>query len=334
MLLRFPLRSFPHPRPLVVSVTESKETTITSRKTWMRNALRVAAALLILAVIYVLVGIVRRDGPAAIDAWRGVTVEWSWIMLASMCAIVGQLIYVYGWIRILADCGVALPLWPATRMFFASNLGRYLPGGKAWQMGIVGVMAAELGLPPATLAATSLLTGVVGLGVGMLVFMVTGGAAIGVSGPWLVIPLLGVACVLAAPQLLRLWPRAYALVVARWPHVATITNAGMWATVWTSTANWLLWGLALYLLARGLIGDPGASLGTYIAAWAGPFIAGLVAVFAPAGVGVRDSAMTAVLHAGGLGAGNTLVVVVIARVWGTVLEVVPAALVLLVRRTA
>ena len=43
----------------------------------------------------------------------------------------------------------------------------------------------------------------------------------------------------------------------------------------------------------------------------------------------RDSAMTAVLHAGGLGAGNTLVVVVIARVWGTVLEVVPAALVLL-----
>ena len=59
---------------------------MTSRKTWMKNALRVASALLILAVLYVLVGIVRRDGPAAIDAWRGVTVEWEWIMLASMCA--------------------------------------------------------------------------------------------------------------------------------------------------------------------------------------------------------------------------------------------------------
>ncbi|MDQ2665081.1 MAG: hypothetical protein M3Z05_03645 [Gemmatimonadota bacterium] len=299
----------------------------------MTNALRVATGLLILAVSYVLVGLIRRDGPAAMDAWRGVSVQWSWIILASMCAIAGQLIYVYGWIRLLADCEVALPPWPATRMFFASNLGRYLPGGKAWQMGIVGVMAAEIGLPPATLAATSLLTGLVGIGVGMLVLIVTGGAAIGVPRPWVVVPLLGVACVLAAPQLLRLWPRAYAFAVEKWPHVATITNAGMWATVWTSTVNWLFWGLALYLLARGLIGDPGASLSTYVAAWAGPFIAGLVAVFAPAGVGVRDSAMTAVLHAGGLGPGNTLVVVAIARIWATVLEVVPAALVLLARRT-
>lgn len=298
----------------------------------MKNALRVAAGLLALAVIYVYVGIVRRDGPAAMDAWRGVSVHWSWIILGSVCAIVGQLIYVYGWIRLLADCGVALPLWPATRMFFASNLGRYLPGGKAWQMGIVGVMAAEIGLPPATLAATSLLMGIVGIGVGMLVLIVTGSAAMGVSRQWVVVPLLGVACVLTAPQLLRLWPRPYAFVVGKWPHVATITNAGMWATVWTSTVNWFLWGLALYLLARGLIGDPRASVSTYVAAWAGPFIAGLVAVFAPAGVGVRDSAMTEVLRAGGLSAGNTLLVVVVARLWATVLEVVPATLVLLVRR--
>lgn len=299
----------------------------------MKHLRRVAVGLLMLAVMYVLVRNVRRDGAAAMDAWRGVSVQWSWIILASISAIVGQLIYVYGWIRLLADCGVALPPWPATRMFFASNLGRYLPGGKAWQMGIVGVMAAEIGLPPATLAATSLLTGIVGIGVGMLVLIVMGGAAIGVSRQWVVVPLFGVACVLAAPQLLRLWPRAYAYVVVKWPHVATITNAGMWATVWTSTMNWLLWGLALYLLAYGLIGDPGAGLSTYVAAWAGPFIAGLVAVFAPAGVGVRESAMTAVLHADGLGAGKTLVVVVIARIWGTVLEVVPAMLVLLVRRT-
>ena len=106
----------------------------------MKHLRRVAVGLLMLAVMYVLVRNVRRDGAAAMDAWRGVSVQWSWIILASISAIVGQLIYVYGWIRLLADCGVALPPWPATRMFFASNLGRYLPGGKAWQMGIVGVM--------------------------------------------------------------------------------------------------------------------------------------------------------------------------------------------------
>ncbi|MEO8621669.1 MAG: hypothetical protein ABI625_11425 [bacterium] len=287
--------------------------------------------LLTCALFVVFANIVRRDGPAAIGAWHAATVEWRWIALATLCAIAGQLVYVYGWIRVLSDCGVTLAAWPACRMFFVSNLGRYLPGGKAWQMGIIGVMAAEIGLPAATLAATSLLTGVVGVGIGLIVLSVAGGTLIGLSRWWLAPPLLGLVCLLCFPQLLRLWPYGYARVNERWPHVASITNAGIWATVWTSTGNWILWGFGLYFLARGLIVEPSVRVSTYVAAWAGPFILGLIAVFAPAGVGVRDSAMSGVLHAGGVSAGNTLVVVVIARIWGTALDVVPAVAVLLRR---
>ena len=73
-------------------------------------------------------------------------------------------------------------------------------------------------------------------------------------------------------------------------------------------------------------------LGAYIAAWIGPFLAGIIAIVAPAGLGVRDAAMTGMLHAAGVSPGDTVIVVVIARAWATLLDVVPAIIVLLLQR--
>ena len=101
---------------------------------------------------------------------------------------------------------------------------------------------------------------------------------------------------------------------------------------WTSAASWLAWGLGLYALARGLLPTPGTSVWTYVAAWIGPFIAGVMAVVAPAGLGVRDAAMKATLDAAGVNPGGVVVVVVVARLWVTVLEVVPALTMLAIRR--
>src|SRR6478735_8061448 len=111
-----------------------------SRRTLVLHAV---AALLTIAVVIALVGVARRDGPAALAAWRSAHIRWAWIAAASGLALLGQVVFSLGWRRFLADCGVALTPWQALRMYLASNLGRYLPGGKAWQMSIVGVMASE-----------------------------------------------------------------------------------------------------------------------------------------------------------------------------------------------
>jgi glycosyltransferase 2 family protein len=299
---------------------------------WVRRVTHGIAVLLSIAVLIALVRVARRDGPAALAAWRSAQVQWPWIAAAMAYGLGGHVIYALGWRRFAVDCGVALPVWLAIRMYLVSNLGRYLPAGKAWQLGIVGVMAKERGLPAGTLAATSLVQGIIGVAVGGLLLLVTGGAAMGVAPAWLVVPAAGLVGLLVAPLLLERLPRLRDAIVTRWHSVGSITVRTMWTLVWTSAVSWTAWGLGLHALAHGVLADPEASIGTYIAAWIGPFLAGLLSVVTPAGLGVRDAAMSMTLNTGGVTPANTVIVVVIARVWGTVLDAIPAGIALLVRR--
>jgi uncharacterized membrane protein YbhN (UPF0104 family) len=117
------------------------------------------------------------------------------------------------------------------------------------------------------------------------------------------------------------------------PGIDAVTASTMWALVWTSAATWVLWGIALYGLASALLPTPVASMTAYVAAWAGSFLAGLIAVVSPAGLGAREGVMQVVLSRAGMRAGDVLVLVIVTRAWVTILDVVPAGLVLLSRRS-
>lgn len=283
-------------------------------------------------MVVFLVRAVRRDGPAALEAWRNAQVQWLWVAVAVTSALAGHAIYILGWRRLLTDAGVRTSFWPLARMFLVSNLGRYLPAGKAWQMGIVAMMAAEQGLPATAVAASSLLQGVVGVGVGALILFAAGGAATGVAAAWLTLPVLGVMSLLVAPTVVRSFPRLRAVIGQRLPGIDSVSAGTMWALIWTSAASWLAWGVALYGLASALLPAPVASIIAYVAAWAGSFLAGLIAFLSPAGLGAREGVMQAVLDRAGMTPGDVLVVVVVSRAWATLLDIAPAALVLVWRR--
>jgi uncharacterized membrane protein YbhN (UPF0104 family) len=293
---------------------------------------RVAAVALGVVVIVVLGQSLRRDGPAALEAWKAAHVRWNWVAVSVMCGFMGHAVYLVGWRRLMKDSGIPASLWQLARIFLVSNLGRYLPGGKAWQMGIVGVMAAEYGLPGAAVAASSLLQGIVGVGVGAIVLFAAGGAAIRLPTAWLALPVAGVAGLLVLPALVRSLPRLRAGIAARLVGLDSVTAATMGTLIWTSAASWILWGVALYALARGLLAEAGAPLSSYIAAWCASFLAGLIAIVSPAGLGAREGAMQAVLETSGMTPSAVLIVVVVARVWITILDVVPAVAVLALRR--
>ncbi len=294
----------------------------------MQRVIRGVAFILMLGVFAVVAHSVRRDGPAALDAWRSAHIRWDWFVGAIATGFLGHFLYLVGWRRLLRDSGIDVTFWPLARMFLVSALGRYLPGGKVWQMGIVGVMAAEDGMPGAIVAGSSLLQGIIGVGVGVIVLFVTGGATIGLPMPWLALPVAGVVALLLAPAMLRALPRVREIAAQRVHGIDTLTATTMWTLVWTSAATWVLWGVALYALAYSVLPNPVASVDAYVAAWCASFLAGIVAIVSPAGLGAREGAMQGVLQNAGMQAGQALVVVVVARVWITLLDVVPAILVL------
>lgn len=298
----------------------------------VRQILRIVAGILTLLIIVFLIQSIRRDGPAALAAWRSAHVRWGWIAMSVLLAAVGSAFYIVGWRRLLNDAGIRVPLWQLIRFFLVSNLGRYLPAGKAWQMGIIGVMAAEHELPAAAITASSLFQGIVGVGVGAIVFIAAGGATVGLSLPWLALPLLGVAALLLCPAIIKSSPRLRQMITQHWPDATSVTPWTMWALIWTSLANWIMWSAAFYALGAGLLSSPIVSFNSYLSAWSGSFLAGLIAIVSPAGLGAREGVMQAILHSDGMSAGDVLILVLIARIWSTILDVVPAVVVLLFRQ--
>jgi uncharacterized membrane protein YbhN (UPF0104 family) len=297
--------------------------------------LRAAATLLGIAVVAVLVRTLRRDGPAALAAWRSAHVHWGFIALAIGCGFAGHGFYLIGWRRLLRDSDIPVPFWPLAKIFLVSNLGRYLvPGGKAWQMGIVGLMATEYGLPATQLAASSLLQGVVGVVTGAIVLFVTGGATVGLPTGLLALPVAGIIGILFVPKVIRSIPALRAALVRHVHGIDTVTTATMWALIWTSVVSWVLWGVALYSLGSALLPTSGAPLVSYVAAWSGSFLAGLIAVVSPAGLGAREGVIQVVLEKGGMTASDVLLVVVVQRAWITLMDVVPALIVLTFRKRA
>lgn len=297
----------------------------------LRVVLRIAAVLLTIAMVVVIVQAFRRDGPEALDAWRAAQIRWTWIGASIVCAFAGHAVYVYGWRRLLGDAYIRASYWRLACIFLVSNLGRYLPAGKAWQMAIVGIMAKESNLPAGMLAATSLFQGIVGVGVGMIVLFIAGGTALGIPSAWMVLAVTGVVVLLLLPRLLRMVPRLHDVVARRVNGIDSVTTATMWTLIWTAAASWTLWGIALDALAHGLLATVTASASAFVAAWTGSFLAGLVAFVSPAGLVAREGTMKVVLTSEQMPVAEVLMIVVVARVWVTVLDVAPAALVLTFR---
>jgi uncharacterized membrane protein YbhN (UPF0104 family) len=77
----------------------------------------------------------------------------------------------------------------------------------------------------------------------------------------------------------------------------------------------------------GLLGGAAGGYAEYLAAYTISYLVGYLALFAPAGLGVREGAMVTVLAYAGLATRPQAALVALAsRVWLTLLEVVPGFL--------
>jgi uncharacterized membrane protein YbhN (UPF0104 family) len=139
-----------------------------------------------------------------------------------------------------------------------------------------------------------------------------------------------VACLLALavmPIGLPLGERMLRRVTGRdvaFPRLAARTF--LTAVVGTSL-GWLLLGTGFHLLGRGL-GVVDLTVSTSVAVFVGSYLAGFLALFSPGGLGVRETTMQKLLEASGATSGDALVLVVASRVWLTLLEVLPALVLL------
>lgn len=301
-----------------------------------RLARRAFAALLVVAALAFLARTVARDW-GRLEAY-----EWHiqpLLLVASVVALVGVFAFgVFVWSRAIACMeGPRVPFPALLRIWFLSNLARYIPG-KVWQFLGAAQLARDEGLEP-VLLLTSL---VVNMGFTLLSALLVGLATLpsadvlarvgGEAGaPWA--PLLGVAAVLLAivgvhpaviNGLLRLVPR--------WLHQTVLVWRGSWwdgvLQLLLGVLSWLLYGAALLLFVHALLRPPTTSLLLVLTgANALAFLTGYLVIIVPAGLGARELSMAALLGRA-LPGGVAAVVALASRLWIVAAELVGAAAVL------
>lgn len=263
--------------------------------------------------------------------WRQITLHWDefrsldlrlelrpgWIALSALTVFVTYAIQIESWRRLLAGWGQALAYRAAGRIWLLANLGRYIPG-KVWSVAGMVVMAQQSGVAPWASAASAVAIQAIGLGTAAALIAVT-------------LPDTGSTVRIAAAAALALmtvgalaWKRPMKLLSKLGGLAQEARPLPVGALVVASSltlASWMTYGLSFWLLARGL-GVAGAmTLGEASGIFALGYVMGLLALFAPGGVGVREIAYIGLLGPSA-GRAGALALSVGSRILLTVTEVV------------
>jgi uncharacterized membrane protein YbhN (UPF0104 family) len=245
------------------------------------------------------------------------------LALALALGLVYVAVTMLSWRAVLTDLGSQLPVSAAGRLFFVSQIGKYLPGG-IWNVLAAAEMGVDHEIPRrrsvAVMIVSLLVSIVTGLALAVGAVAVAPRDLVGSYG-WVVWALPLFVASLLPPVLNRFLDLA--LRLTRRPpleHPLTargIAASGVWALLSWLIAGALVWIVATAVGMAATTGTFALAVGGYALAWT----VGFLVVVAPAGVGVREAVLAAVL-AGRLDAAGVVVTVLLARIILTVADVV------------
>lgn len=250
---------------------------------------RIAAQLLLLAgLVFVLLRLrsIWRDSHIDLSHVGWASAGGAVLLAACATAASGFI-----WLAILRQLGAPTrACWVG--VFFQAQLGKYIPGS-VWQYAGRTALARAHRIPvrPVAISLPVEFVGSMG-GAAVLSLLVLGWwGAIGVP-----------VALLAIALALRVWSDSSGRGARR---VALRTTS-------LYVAAWPLTGISFWLVGRALISAPLRDMAVYIGAFAVAWAVGVVAVYAPGGLGVREAVLVAILR-GRIGSADALVVAAASR---------------------
>lgn len=263
--------------------------------------------------------------------WRvldGLRPEWGWIAVATLTGLASRVLMIATWLVILRGLGArrGLDVSALAYVYAKSWLGRYIPGTVPWILGKI-YFASRQGLSVRKLTTSSLLEAglqtLVGLVVGIALILFAPRAAplptalvatmigaIAVGGVLLLPPVFNRAMQFAA-RLFRRPP----IAAEDLPGYRTVgSGAGLYVVV--AVAN----GASLFFIALAL--EPGLPAAVFlycVGALALASAVGMLAVFAPGGIGVREAVLVVLLGAV-MPTEAALAIAVVTRAWSIAVD--------------
>lgn len=236
----------------------------------------------------------RKIGPAL--GQIGVPVSLASLAI-TLLALVASM---WTWRVLLAGLGSPLSFGVAARVMFVGQLGKYLPGS-VWPILAQMELATEHGVPRARTATASLLNMPVAILTALLAALVTLPFTGGSTGYLWFIAAAPVLLACLHPKVLNYLINRMFKLAKRPPLEQPLTGRVIAVSAAWSFLSWLLYGAALWLLAIRVGVPAGVGYPLSVGAFALGFALGFVIILAPAGAGIREVVMIAILsHPAGI----------------------------------
>jgi hypothetical protein len=291
--------------------------------------LRLALSLLVMAaVVFFLARVLLSN-------WEQVK-EYQWqfhlplLVLAFVSLIGSYVLDIAIWRQAVLRMGGMISFPHSLRLYFAAGMAKYIPG-TVWQFLGWFYLAQREGISKA-LAGTSI---VVCQALSALAGALLAAAAFAAYGSQDVVRQLLPVLVIVPVGLLFLQPRVVSAVLnwgltrlGRQPVAFELSFRDLAAIFVFYLLSYVLWGLALFLFTNALTPLSWTYFAPFLGVFPAAYALGLIAPFAPAGLGVREGIMT-VLLSFFVPLPIATVIALLARPWMMAVEIVGAALAVL-----
>jgi hypothetical protein len=259
----------------------------------------------------------------------------AWLAMSVLVVFASYAGLIEAWRRVVVGMGERLEFLTAARIWFLASLGKYVPG-KVWAIAGAAVLAQRAGVDPSVAVAGAIVLQILALASGAAVVALTardtfqslGQGATVMAGAVILLTVAGLVVLTSQPALARL----SRLLPASWPKLRAIP-AGMVAGAFlANVVAWVGYGVALLLLSRGLLPGVALTLPQAVGVFTCSYLAGFLALFAPGGLGPRESVFLLMLS-GPIGLKPAAALAVASRLLLTATEVLPAVPLLFRRDT-
>jgi hypothetical protein len=253
----------------------------------------------------------------------------SWLIAASVLWLATYMQLILLWAVSFPWWGSKITMFDGLRVFALTNLTRYIPGA-VWQFAGLAGMAKAAGASASASSVGVILLQIVTLATGFVICL---SATPHLLGSWtqdmttteqlLLAVALVALLVVVLPRLLPIIRRGAERILKR-PVPLPMPGYGPFALYVVRVAlGWLGYGFAFWMLCHSLLGDASPSAWVAVTSYVASYMVGLLAVFAPGGLVVREGALV-VLLTPSIGAQPALLMALAARLWQVALEVILA----------
>jgi len=294
-----------------------------------RVTVRLLASLVVMAAVVYFLGRVLYANWSQIQQH-----EWQFnlpLLAGATVSLIGSYVLdIAIWRYAITRMGERITLPHALRLYFAAGLAKYIPG-TVWQFLGWFYLAQREGISKIVAGTSIVLCQALSALAGALLAL----AAFAAYGSEDVVRQLIPLLLILPVALLVLQPRVVGTLlnwgltrIGRQPIDLNLSFRDLLLIFVFYVLSYVLWGLALFLFTNSLTTLPWSNFAPFLGVFPAAYALGLIAPFAPAGLGVREGTLT-VLISFFVPLPIATVIALLTRPWMMAVEIVGAALALL-----